>query len=346
MANKIFKSVFAIALSVVLFSACNNSKTPKQTETKVVKIGSILPLTGPIAGYGNFAKQGQQKAIEDLNKLQTDFKFELALEDGKSEGKEAVTAYQKLRGEGVDIITAGSSAMCMPVLPLAVKEKVLYFPSASHPGINKEVSPFVFRNFVTAAQEVPLILAAIDSSKKGKTVLITVNDDFGKGFASKVDEIKSQYKGVNFVMETTAEKKETDFTVLVQKIKQAKPDNVIIVSYGKSAGSLVNKLSEQKINCNIYVSFSYLLTEANKVALSNTGIKCVTMEAGNVDVKEASDYSTIFLIGKTIIETKSTSVDSIALHLVKMTTFNANGIVMSFQPNHDILPTAKLITLQ
>jgi len=346
MANKILKSVFAIALSVVLFSACNNSNTPKQTETKVVMIGSILPLTGPIAGYGNFAKQGQQKAIEDLNKLQTDFKFELALEDGKSEGKEALTAYQKLRGEGVDIITAGSSAMCMPVLPLALKEKVLYFPSASHPDINKEVSPFVFRNFVTAAQEVPLILAAIDSSKKGKTVLITVNDDFGKGFASKIDEIKSQYKGVNFVMETTAEKKETDFTVLVQKIKQTKPDNVIIVSYGKSAGSLVNKLSEQKINCNIYVSFSYLLTEANKVALSNTGIKCVTMEAGNIDVKEASDYATIYLIGKTIIETKSTSIDSIASHLVKMTTFNANGIVMSFQPNHDILPTAKLITLK
>jgi len=346
MNNKIFKLLAVILLSVILFSACYKSNTSNQTGAKTVKIGSILPLTGPVAAYGNYAKQGQLKAIDDLNKMQTEFKFELALEDGKSEGKEAITAYQKLRGEGVDIITAGSSGMCMPVLPLAIKDKVLYFPSASHPEINKEVSPYVFRHFVTAAQEAPLILAAIDKSNKSKTALITVNDEFGKGFATAVNEQKSQYKGVDLVMEEIAERTETDFTALVQKIKQAAPDNVIIVGYGRSAGSLVNKLSEQKINSNIYVSFSYLLTEANKVAQSNTGIQAVTMDAGNFDAKEAADYGTIYLIGKTIIDTKNASAESVAAQLAKMTSFNANGIEMNFQPNHDILPTAKLVTLQ
>lgn len=349
MANRIFKSVLAVVMGMVLFSACNNStnkQNKEEKETKVIKIGSILPLTGAIAAYGNYAKQGQQKAIEDLNKSQSDFKFELVLEDGKSEAKEAITAYQKLRSEGIEVITAGSSAMCMPILPLATKSKVLYFPSASHPEINRKVNPYVFRNFVTAAQEAPLILSDIDSSNFSKTVLITVNDEFGKGFAAKINELKHQYKNVNIVLQETAEKTETDFTVLVQRIKQAKPDNVIIVSYGKSAGSLINKLREQKIQSNIYTSFSYLLTEADKVALVNTGIKSVTMEAGNIDIKEASDYGTIYLIGKLIIEAKTSNIDSVATRITALKTFNANGIEMSIESTHDILPKAILTTLK
>jgi branched-chain amino acid transport system substrate-binding protein len=346
MKNKAFKSLAAIVSLLMILSGCNSGNTTEQPGVRVVRIGSILPLTGPVAAYGNYAKQGQLKAIDDLNKLQADIRFELALEDGKSEGKEAVTAYQKLRSEGVDIITAGSSAMCMPVLPLAVKDRVLYFPSASHPEINRVVSPLVFRHFVTAAQEAPLILSAIDSSGRGKTVLVTVNDEFGKGYAAKVDELKGQYRGVDIAMATTAERTETDFTVLVQKIRQIQPDNVIIVSYGRSAGSLVNKLREQKFDGNIYVSFSYLLTEADKVALSNTGIQAVTMDAGNMDVKEASDYGTVYLIGKSVIDTKTADVAALAAHLTNMGTFDANGISMTIQPNHDILPKVKLVALR
>jgi ABC-type branched-subunit amino acid transport system substrate-binding protein len=57
MTNNFFKSVFAITLSIVLFSACNN-KSDK------IKIGSTLDLTGPNAVYGEQVKQGLDLAIE------------------------------------------------------------------------------------------------------------------------------------------------------------------------------------------------------------------------------------------------------------------------------------------
>ncbi|MBX3291546.1 MAG: ABC transporter substrate-binding protein [Acidobacteria bacterium] len=339
--------IFTIAIvAVIAFSACSSKSIQDQQNSKVIRIGSILPLTGPIAAYGNHARNGQLRAIQHLNDLQSEFKFELVLEDGKGEGKEAITAFQKLRSSGIDIITAGSSAMCMPILPLARQDDVLYFPSASHPDINKEVAPLVYRHFVTAEQEAPLILGRISESGRGKTALVTVNDEFGKGFANVFNGLRSEFSGVEVVLDLTAERTETDFTVLVQRIKQIAPDNVVIVSYGRSAGSFVNKMREQKVDSTIYVSFSYLLTEAEKTALSNREIIAVTLDVSELDVKEATDFGTIYLIGNAVINEGSSDIGRIARYLSEVKSFNAQGLEITIQSNHDILPKVKLIELK
>ena len=64
MKNKVFKSFFAIVLSLLLFSACNNKK--KKSET--IKIGIIVPLTGELGSYGKNIDNGAKLAIEELKK--------------------------------------------------------------------------------------------------------------------------------------------------------------------------------------------------------------------------------------------------------------------------------------
>src|SRR4051812_11070769 len=97
MASKIFKSVFAIAFSVVLFSACNNN--PKQDKgLEEVKISAILSLTGNGATLGNYAKEGLELAVEEKNAAGGLFgkKIILDITDSKSEPKEGVNLAQKI----------------------------------------------------------------------------------------------------------------------------------------------------------------------------------------------------------------------------------------------------------
>ena len=91
----LFVATMLIAiLSILFLPACSK----KQPETKEIKIGAILPLTGSAAPYGENAKRGIELALSEINAKGgiNGYRIVIFYEDSKTAPKEAVAALNKL----------------------------------------------------------------------------------------------------------------------------------------------------------------------------------------------------------------------------------------------------------
>jgi len=86
-----------LGITIVLFSlaGCNSSNQEKVDNiNQVVKIGAVFPLTGDIAEYGNYWKQGLELAIDDATNsgLIKKDQVNLFVEDGKANPTNSLSA--------------------------------------------------------------------------------------------------------------------------------------------------------------------------------------------------------------------------------------------------------------
>jgi len=90
------KKILLPLIIILLLSttiACQQSHSEQKLNT--IKIGSILPLTGDIATYGQKEKQGIELAIEKLNRS-GQHSWQVIFEDSQGDPKQSTLAYQKL----------------------------------------------------------------------------------------------------------------------------------------------------------------------------------------------------------------------------------------------------------
>lgn len=234
----------------------------------VVRIGSLLPLTGPAASMGQEMQRGQLLAKEYWNSNQKKhgtLRIDLTIEDSKSSPKDAVTGYMKLRSQGISIFTANLSSVSLALLPKVKEEDVLLFADAAHPAITHEPHPMVFRNSSTSELEAQEISRSLKEQGVKSISVLVISDEYGIVF---VKELREHLNNV-MVKETPFDVRTAEFRVLALKALQAKPDAVVIVGIGKSIGSLILALREQGFDGKIYANIGYLLTGGREAAGSS-----------------------------------------------------------------------------
>ena len=65
-------------------------------EVQTFKLGSIGPLTGDNAIYGQAVVNGAQLAVDEINASDSKIKFEFKGEDDEADGEKSTNAYNKL----------------------------------------------------------------------------------------------------------------------------------------------------------------------------------------------------------------------------------------------------------
>ncbi len=83
------KKIIRLLLVILFLTACHNEKE------KTIKIGVILPFTGPAAGIGNTIFDGIKLAVKDINK-RSNIKFQLVTGDSKIDPIMGIAAANKL----------------------------------------------------------------------------------------------------------------------------------------------------------------------------------------------------------------------------------------------------------
>lgn len=234
-------------------------------DSSVLRIGSLLPLTGPAAPMGEEMQKGQLLAKEFWNSNRDKYKtpqIELTIEDSKSSPKDAVTGYMKLRSQNISIITANLSSICLALIPKVKAEDVLFFADAAHPAITQQPNPKIYRNSSTSELEAIEIAKTIKGKGVKKLSVLYVNDEYGVAFNK---ELHSQLANV-MIDDVAFDAKAAEFRVLAMKAIQSKPDGIIIVGIGKSIGTLILALREQRFAGDIYANIGYLLTGGREAA--------------------------------------------------------------------------------
>jgi len=352
--------VVIVALAIV-FSVTQTKKKPEE-----IKIGAILPLTGPVASLGEWIKNGHLLAAEDINSNGgiNGERLKLIFEDSGDDPKLAVAAFKKLvEVEKVKIIITTRSPVGLSLAPLADKYKVILFADVAHPEITGK-SKFVFRHSNTADQEANLIINFIKSKRIKSVILSLLNDDYGLAFDKYFREnLKKTIANLNKTI--FFEKTEADFKTIAQKIARQNPEAVIIGGSGKGLGTLTKRLREYHykgvIISTLFFSLPNIQKAAGEAALgvyyTNFDIDYSTPQVVELNKKHNKkfgkdipiitllEYNDIYLLAY-IINKVGYNPLKISDALLKLGSFSAVGEKMTILPNGDIVPLMKITKVE
>lgn len=207
-----------------------------------IKIGAILPMTGPAAFWGEAVRNGMEMAIQNFADKKIFIKA--IYEDSQAQPNQGITAYTKLKNlDQVDIMFSLSSRVSMPLAPLADQDKMpLIMTAVSAKGI-AEKSQYVFRFYPDEAGYPNPILTKITKDKYSQIAIMYLNDDYGVSVFEVIKENLNN-KGIKITAEEKFDLGQTDFRGQLTKIKSKEPTAIMFVD--ATPTELLNVLKQKQ----------------------------------------------------------------------------------------------------
>ncbi len=245
------RRLLVVLVSVALVSVF--AVMPAAAE-KPVKIGFVYIMSGPFATYGQFAKQGAELAIEELNKAGgiNGRKVEALFEDSTGKPDVGIRAVRKhVYENGVDVVIGlDSSGVAKAVTPVMKELKTpLIITHAATPDVTgKDCTKYVFRISLNINQNLKMA-AAMAAGMKAKT-WTTAGPKYAFGFQSWEyfqKYLKKLKPDVKFLPEADvafSPIKTTDFSPYITKIMNSKADGVLISLWGGNLIDFVRQASD------------------------------------------------------------------------------------------------------
>ncbi|PVY59926.1 Leucine-%2C isoleucine-%2C valine-%2C threonine-%2C and alanine-binding protein precursor [uncultured Clostridium sp.] len=254
--NRALSLAMAGALGLSLLAGCgggSGSATPAPADTSapadhsgasgVIKIGGIGPLTGSAAVYGLATKQGAEVAVAEINAL-GGLQFSLDFQDDEGDAEKAVNAYNKLKGDGVQLIYGCTTTTpCVAVAAETFNDRYFQLtPSASSTDVTSGRDN-VFQVCFTDPNQGLTAANYIKENGLGTKVAVIYNngDAYSTGiynaFQSEADAIGLEVVSVTTFPDDT----NADFTVQLGEAQSAGADLVFMPIYYTPASLILNQ---------------------------------------------------------------------------------------------------------
>jgi len=235
-----FKKKIFITMLVMLFLSLTVSGVFAQ---ETVKIGTLMPLTGGLASYGQFTRNGTllaQKIINEQGGLLGGRELELVNVDTQTNPQAGVDGAQKLVSvNGINaIVGALSSGVTIPVAESVTVpgEAVLISPSSTSPVLTTlDDNGYVFRTVPSdSLQGVVAGNLAVDLNYE-KLAIIYVNNDYGQGLNDAVIE-QFEEKGGEVTASIAFEPNKVSYRSELMDAASGNPDALLLIAYTDDGG--------------------------------------------------------------------------------------------------------------
>ena len=312
-----------------------------------VKIGALVPLTGPFATYGAYVLDGMRFAVDELNARGgvLGAKVELIEADEKNDAKEAVTIFKRMAtvDRVVAVVGTISSGIGAVLAPEAEEAKVPLFliAAGSHTILTKD-SRFVFRTCLPPAPTNGELLANFVRDK-GYTRVGIVIASYEWGFAIKevLERRLKEMPNMRYQIEE-APLGETDFTTILRKLQPLDPQVMILTGHPPGFPIIVKQAIELGFKSEYYIA-SVQPPELMLRGVGDIGLgKLVTTTCVNVESPQYRDlaakfyqkfgkyfdhnavagYVTVMLIANAVEKTKSVDPVKVAEY-IRTTEYNS-----------------------
>src|SRR5436309_6236512 len=242
-----------------------------RAQPKVIKIGAVHPVTGPLAEIGQACRLGAQLATDAVNaaggiKSMGGARLEILAGDSESQPDKARSEAERLINAGAVILTgAFHSQHTAAIVPVAQQKRVPFLIDISAADVitanvaksvreGQQKVQYVYRNFVTsgafgrkAVQFMNEIFADAKVSPK-RIVIMYSNDLFGQTQAKSLQAAVEALKPPYAIVETIAfPENTTDLSTEVTRAKLAKPDVIAPIVRPTSAILLLQELAKQRV---------------------------------------------------------------------------------------------------
>ena len=328
--------LLCMALSLVACDKQNNNPQNKP----VVKIGASFPLTGNMAPIGNAAHKTLVAAINDANKeADNKYYYDLSIENDQMDPKIINNVANKyIYQDKVNVIVSFFSGAGRIIAPMAAKTQTINFSFGFDDVVLQ--SKYNFQNFLTGADENAATVKFLKSKSVKNVDLVYQNigaaDQLLKPLLKDLTNAKIKYTVHRF------NKGETDFKVLVSKLKNSKSDAVFIYAFEPESDILTREFRVQNLNKIIAYSDGLPMTNDYKLyeGYYNIGSFVIPDDlktAWGLDGQNAAYSAYLYDTGRIIVdayentntENKVPTADEISAHLLSKT--NYNGIVGKYR---------------
>jgi branched-chain amino acid transport system substrate-binding protein len=238
-----------IVLSVVLV-ACG----PAATGGEDIKIAMLAPLSGPVPTFGTSGKNGGTMAVDEWNAKGGVLgkKIKLIVEDSQCTPDPAVNAANKVidQDKVKYIVGETCSKASIPVSEIAEKKGVVMItPTSTNATVTKNqdgtTKNYVFRAcFIDPFQGTVAAKFAIGKGFKTAFIMLDQGNDYVRGLAEAF-EAAFVKNGGTIVGKETYTSQDTDFSAILTKVGQAKPDVLYVPDYYNII-NLVGKQAKEK----------------------------------------------------------------------------------------------------
>ena len=215
------------------------------SSTAVFKIGGIGPLTGGAAAYGNAVEKGAQIAVEEINAAGgiNGYQIEFQMEDDEHDAEKAVNAYNSLKDWGMQLFMGTvTSGPCVAVVE-KTNEDGMYLLTPSGSAVDCIKYPNAFRVCFSDPGQGAKSAQYIGENKIASKVAVIYDssDVYSTGIYQTFVTGAAEY-GVEIVAAEafTADNK-TDFTIQLQKAKDAGAELVFLPIYYSEAALILSQ---------------------------------------------------------------------------------------------------------
>src|SRR5213594_1063425 len=135
-------AIFIAAIAIVALGVFRLRQAAEKND-QIVKVGSILALTGPAGLIGQELLAGQKLGVEYWSS-RSQFPIAFIFEDSKASPRDGLSAFKSLQARGYAFLIANISGVALAIKPEVNPTEVSFLAIASHPGIAEPAQPGVF----------------------------------------------------------------------------------------------------------------------------------------------------------------------------------------------------------
>jgi len=236
----------ALALALGL-AACGSAEGGADSSSGPIKIGVVVPLTGPFAPLGIGDKAAIEQEVARINAdggvLGRD--LEVTIKDDKTDVPQSVTEYNKMAADGsyTAILSSSNVAASTAIGPTAESNKIptiaLGPVSAFKDGSNEYAFTAVAIPELYGEAMVDYLAA---EGFESIAVAATSEDPYGSlGREATIEAAEAA--GIDVVVDEKIDVAATDFTPVISKVKAAKPDGFLVWVAGPAAVIITKQMA-------------------------------------------------------------------------------------------------------
>lgn len=237
------KFQLTVLLTAIVPWGLNTSLLAEPSSLEPVKIGWIGPMTGPISKWG--AYEAAQLALEEVNTMGgvNGRPLEVIFEDGKGNGRDAVSAVNKLLNvDRVKFILGGHcSPESLAIAPIVNKSEAVMLASITSSPFLSDAGDNVFRvTTVSTIGTEKVFEYARSKYTVSKVAVLYEEADYPRPQAERFREL-SLHAGLKVVAFEGFLRDETDFRTTLVKLKKAEPDIIYLATISPDMAFLLLK---------------------------------------------------------------------------------------------------------
>ena len=248
---KRFLTLIAMVLAILaVFIGC-------QQAPKTLKVAILAPLSGPVPTFGVSTRDGALLAIEEWNVKGgvLGVKITPIVEDSQCTPDPALNAAKKVieQDKVHYIIGEVCSKASIPVSEYANSKKVIQIsPTSTNTAVTVDstgkTKDFIFRAcFIDPFQGLVGANFAIQMGAKKAFIMLDQANDYVKGLAEAFEKSFTE-KGGEVVGKESYTAEDKDFSAILAKVKQTKPDVVYLPDYYNIVNLATKQAKEKGIN--------------------------------------------------------------------------------------------------